>query len=188
MRYSQLAIASAFLCLLGSGCIFSPHKGTGGGTTPPPVYFIPSSPELVLRNLALAYEHREPARYDTLFDQLYTGETTDFANPDTVLHITFSKNDEVEHIWNLYRVTTITDVHLELTPVLPRYSDAGADPPGWAVIQNPVFSLSITDGPNTYVVARERETVEFHFKPKTPDSSSPTDTTWTIGKWTEVRN
>src|SRR2546425_7987005 len=98
MRYSQLAIASAFLCLLGRGCIFSPHKGTGGGT-PPPVYFKPFSPDAVLQNLALAYKHRDPAAYDTLFDEFYMGSSIDQSNPDSVKQYTFAKADEVRHIW-----------------------------------------------------------------------------------------
>ena len=185
MRYSQLAIASAFLCLLGPGCIFSPHKGTGGGT-PPPVYLIPYSPDAVLQNLALAYKHRDPAAYDTLFDQFYTGSSIHQSSPDSVKQYTFAKADEVRHIWDLSRTTTITDVQLELMPIRSRSTDAG-DPPGWAMIQNPILSLSIVDGANTYTIVRDQETIEFHFKPKTPDPSSPTDTTWTIGKWTEIR-
>jgi len=141
---------------------------------------------LVLRNLALAYTHRNPAVYDTLFDQLYMGSSIDQSNPDSVKQYSFSKTDEVEHIWGLYRVTTITDLHLELMPVLTRYTDGG-DPAGWAVIQDPVFSLSITDGSNTYFITRDKETIECHFKPKIFDASSPTETTWTIGKWTEIR-
>jgi hypothetical protein len=187
MRYLVLTIASGILCVLGAGCIFSPHKGTGG-PPPPAVYVPPISPEAVLQNLALAYQHRDTAEYDTLFDKDYIGTTTDRSIPDTVQTYTFHKADEVAHIWGLSRATTITNVHLELMPFpLLRYTDGG-DLPGWAVIQNPIFSLYIVDGQSTFDIKRDNETIEFHFKPKTPDSSSPTDTTWTIGTWTEVRN
>jgi hypothetical protein len=149
------------------------------------MYLKPMSPEAVLQNLQLAYKHRDPAAYDTLFDQLYTGSSIDQSDPDSVKQYSFAKADEVKHIWALSRTTTITDIQLELMPTLRRYTDAG-DPPGWAVIQNPIYSLSIVDGPSTFNIARDKETIEFHFKPKTPDSSSPTDTTWTIVRWTEI--
>jgi len=54
------------------------------------------------------------------------------------------------------------------------------------VIQNPIFSLSIVDGSNTYTIARDREYIEFRFKPTAPSPGSPTDTTWHIVRWTEV--
>jgi len=173
-----------FLSVLFSGCIFSPIKGKGGGPPPPPIYKPPTSPEWVLGNLATAYQHRDPAAYDTLFDLNYTGMTIDQSNPDSVKSYNFTKADEVEHIWGLYRSTAV--VQLELTPRLIRYTDLG-DPPGWTVIQNPIDKLLISDNPDSYTITRDKETIEFHFKPKTPDPSSPTDTTWTIGRWTEIR-
>ena len=186
MRYNRLTILAAMLCLLGSGCIFSPAKGKGGGPPPPEPYLPLFSPEAVLRNLASAYKHRDTAEYDTLFDTAYTGTTIDQSNPDSIKQYSFAKADEVAHIWGLSRTTTITAIELELSPALPRFTDGG-DPAGWAMIQNPISSLSILDGDNTYYIKRDTETIEFHFKPKTPDASSPTDTTWTIASWKEIR-
>ena len=85
-----------FLSVLFSGCIFSPIKGKGGGPPPPPIYKPPTSPEWVLGNLATAYQHRDPAAYDTLFDLNYTGMTIDQSNPDSVKSYNFTKADEVE--------------------------------------------------------------------------------------------
>ena len=187
MLLLRLAAVGASVVLAGlSGC--GGEKTTGPGPQPqpqPPMYLKPIFPGYVLQNLALAYKHRDPAAYDTLFAEDYTGRTIDQSNPDSVKQYDFAKADEIRHIWALSRSTTITDIQLELMPTMIRYTDAG-DPPGWAVIQNPIYSLSIADGPSTFSIARDRETMEFHFKPKTPDSSSPTDTTWTIVRWTEV--
>jgi len=46
--------------------------------------------------------------------------------------------------------------------------------------------VAIYDGPNLYYVPLYTETIEFRFIPKTPDSTSPTDTTWKIIRWLEV--
>ncbi len=185
MRYSHLVLVCASLSLLFSGCIFSPHRGGGGGTLPPPVYQVNQFPEVVLQNLAQAYAHRDSTEYKSLYDENYQGSSLDNSNPSPQL-LTYTKADEAQHIAGLAKNATITSVDLQLKPELVRLTDAG-DPPGWALIQNPIFSLTIFDSPTTWQITVEKETNEFHFIPKTPDSSSPTDTTWKIVKWLEIR-
>lgn len=186
MRYSQLAVLCASLALFFSGCIFSPKRGGGGGPPPPSAYLPPILPEYVMENLAGAYAKRDSAKYKSLFDSLYTGTSLDQTDPSPQLLI-YTKADEAQHIAGLAKSTKITSVDLQLVPRLVRSTDAG-DPPGWAVIQNPIASLVITEPPDGgYSIVPTDETLEFHFIPKTPDSSSPTDTTWKIVRWVEVR-
>ena len=184
MRYKRLAVVCSSLILLPlfSGCIFSPKKGGGG--VPPPDYALPITPGLVLGNLALAYSHKDSTEYKSLFDDNYQGTSLDQQDPSAQL-LTYTKADEAMHIAGLARSTTVTEVRLELLAAMIRITDAG-DPPGWALIQDPIVTLSISDSPTSYEVTPTDETTEFHFRP-TLDSSSPTDTTWTIVKWVEVR-
>jgi len=183
MRYSRLALVCAGLALLLSGCIFSPTKGPGGGGIEPPKYDIPSSPIFVIRNLKKAYVAKDSVAYKACFDPAYFGQSQDQTTQDPIDTLTFAK--EAEHIAVLARSTAIVD--LQLRPTMVRSTDLG-DPAGWALVQNPIQSLTITDGQNEYVVPVVDETIEFRFIPKTPDSSSPTDTTWKIIKWLEIRS
>jgi hypothetical protein len=179
----RLATLGASILLAGmAGC--GGKKTTGPGPQPQPKYLPSSTPANVLINMRIAYSTRDSSGYDSLFDAAYTGTSDDHSGPSPVVY-TFTKADEARHISALAQATTITDIYLVLMPVLIRYTDAG-DPPGWAVIQDPVYILSITDGINTYLIARDRETIEFRFKPTTPSPGSPTDTTWHIVRWTEV--
>ena len=79
----------------------------------------------------------------------------------------------------------MTRVSVGFNPVLRRYTDL-ADPPGWASLQNPIRSVQIEDGATTYDVYLSYETLTYKFVPTTPDSTSPTDTTWKIAAWSEV--
>jgi hypothetical protein len=165
-----------------SGCIFSPKKGVGGGGTPPPKYDIPLSPEYVMFNLKKAYTAKDTMAYKACFDSTsYKGTSLNQATQTDTLTLTYA--EEARHIASLARSTAT--VELTLKPAMARSTDLG-DPPGWALIQNPIQSLDIYDGPNLYTVTPSDETIEFRFIPKTPDSSSPTDTTWKITKWTEI--
>ena len=184
MRYSRLAVVCTGLALLLTGCIFSPTKGPGGGGIEPPKYQVPAYPHIVLENLKKAYTAKDSAAYKACFDErpgVYVGTTQDVVHQTPVDTLYFT--DEAEHIAALARsITAIAD--LQLVPFPVRRADS--EDPSWALIQNPVSSLRIDDGQTSYVVTPSNETIEFHFIPKTPDSSSPTDTTWKIIRWTEV--
>lgn len=181
MRYSRLAVVCAGLALLLPGCIFSPKKGAGGGGIEPPKYDIPFSPELVMSNLKKAYVAKDSVGYKACFDFAYFGTSQDQVNQTPIDSITFA--GEAAHIAHLAR--SPAGVELQLKPLMTRSTDLG-DPPGWALIQDPIQTLQINDNPDSYFVTPTNEIIEFHFIPKTPDSSSPTDTTWKIIKWTEI--
>ena len=184
MRCSRLAVVCAGLALLLSGCIFSPKKGTGGGGTGPPKYDIPSDPLYVRSHLEKAYTAKDSVAYKACFDFAYFGTSQDQTIPTQSLDtLTFAK--EAAHIAFLARSTTII-ADLQLKPLIVRSTDL--DNPGWALIQNPIDRLTIYDGQDIYDVPVGNETIEFRFIPKTPDSSSPTDTTWKIIKWLEIRS
>ena len=172
----------AGLALLLSGCIFSPKKGAGGGGIETK-YEVPAYPVNVLQNLRQAYTAKDTAAYRACFDErkgFYVGTTQDVVHQTPVDTLYFT--DEAAHIAALYRSTAIAD--LQLVPFPVRRADS--EDPTWALIQNPIQSLKIDDGQNSYVVTPSNETIEFHFIPKTPDSTSPSDTTWKIIRWTEV--
>jgi len=183
MRHSLLPLVCAVIALSLSSCIFSPAKGNGKVVVPPK-YDIPFSPEIVMQNLSKAYAARDTAEYRSLFDPFYIGTSLDQKLGLPVDTLTFDK--EASHIRHLYNTTSISFIEFLLKPAMVRARDAG-DPVGWALIQDPMFKLTISDGNTDYVVPITSETIEFRFVPKTPDTSSPTDTTWKIIRWTEVR-
>ncbi len=178
----RAAVAITLLLLAFAGCgkkhrVLRPVSG--------PRYPVLSSPANVLAALAIAYSSRDSVEYKLLFHDNYQGSSLDQGNPLPQL-LTYTKADEARHIAALAKSTTVSSVDLQLVPMLYRFTDMG-DLPGWATISNPVFRLSIFDGPETYEIIPSEELMEFKFIPRTPDSTSPTDTTWKIIRWTEVR-
>jgi hypothetical protein len=99
--------------------------------------------------------------------------------------LSFSKADEMRHVASLAARTTIAHISINLNPVIRRYTDT-ADPAGWASLQNPLRTVEIEDAGTTYDVYLSYETLTYKFIPTTPDSTSPTDTTWKIVRWSEV--
>ena len=172
----SLAIAVCVAVVAGCG-----KKDKIVGPPATPRYPALTSPELVLVALKTAYTGKDSIEYKLLFDHDYVGASVDlrFGAPADTLAFA----DEARHIEALARsITAIVD--LQLTPTMTRSRDPG-DPPGWALIQNPIYSLTLYDGPNVYGVGVGSETIEFRFIP-TLDSTSPTDTTWKIIRWSEI--
>ncbi len=188
LRKSMYAKALVFACLTlvlcMPGCIFSPKKGGGGVIRPS--YPVLSQPLTVLEALSISYVNRDTAGVRLVYDQEYTGSSTDESNPGGPLKIDFKWTDEFNHVLALYRSPDVLQVNFQLPPGLKRFTDDN-DPPGWATITitQPV-TIEIL-GPNgTESVATKGETLEFKFKPTTPAPSSPSDTTWQIIRWTEI--
>ena len=147
-----------------------------------------SSPFNVLAALETAYECRDSVEFKLLYDSLYVGRTFDQRDPGNPGQYTFNKADEVRHVASLAKNPSVT-IDLTYPPVLTRVTDL-SDPPGWATIQTSGLRLEIDDGSiaTSYFIASDRETMEFKFIPTSPDSTSPTDTTWKIVRWSEVAN
>ena len=170
-----LAITLCAAVLAGCG-----KKDTVVGPPVTPKYGLPSSPLIVMNNLKTAYTAKDSVAYRACFDFSYVGDSQDLRTQTPIDTLYFA--NEAEHIAALARSTAI--VEIQLVPVLVRRADSG-DPPGWALIQNPILSLAIHDGPVSFNVVPQDETIEFRFIP-TPDSASPTDTTWKIIRWSEI--
>jgi len=173
---SMVALALAVL----AGC--GKDKTTGPVVTPPK-YPVLSSPKNVLTALRTAYVTRDSLEIPFLYDDAYVGTTIDPYSPSPYDSIGFTKADEVAHVAALARKNVLVDMTLNAAN---GFRD-GTDPPGWMTIQNPISNLDIADNPTEYIVGLGGEAMDFKFVPHTPDPSSPTDTTWKIIQWTEVR-
>jgi hypothetical protein len=180
-------VLAGILAALLSGCAKEHHIMAPGIRLPSP-YPILTDPYRVMESLRLAYVARDSTEIKKLYDENYVGTSVDQSNPGAPLVLSFSKVDEVRHVAAMARTRTIFNISLQMPPSLTRQSDA-SDPPGWALIQLPqgTVSLEISDGPTTRAIASNQEQFEFRFIPTTPDPSSPTDTTWKIVRWTEIR-
>jgi len=169
---------------LPAGCIFSPHrddtcKNCGG---PPPVYPPLINPFLVLSALETAYQHKDSTEIKLIYDENYEGSSFDPQNANST--ISLRKLDEVRHVEALYRTTTISNVTLQFPASMFRETDLN-DPPGWTMIKVQGLLFEIDDAGTTYnLLANNIQ--EFKFIPTAPDSTSPTDTTWKIVRWTEL--
>ena len=149
-------------------------------------YPILLNPYSVLDALRLAYQERDTNEIAILFDDNYQGTSIDQTDPSPTL-LTFFKSDEIRHVRALALSASITSVWVLNASNMVRMRDAG-DPPGWATIQNPIQTIEINDSPIPYRVDAAQEAIDFKFIPHTPDRRSPTDTTWKIIRWSEVRN
>ncbi|HYR69016.1 MAG TPA: hypothetical protein VER77_03990, partial [Candidatus Dormibacteraeota bacterium] len=157
----------------------------------PPLYSIPSSPAEVLSNLEVAYSRRDSVGYKALYGSSYTGISRDQNDPPGTPPIVFTYADEAAHIAALASRPTITSAYMNLGPRTSWTRLESNDPshPEWAMIQIAGSSLNIrvVEGNNEYVISGTSEFFEFEFKPSTPESTSPSDTLWTIVRWNETR-
>lgn len=191
-HHGVLVRATLLTALLAAAFLSACDKNTLK-PTPRPVDYYPvlSTPQNVLAALQLAYIFRDSVEYKALHDSSYAGTSTDqTAPPGTPLQFTFA--DEVAHIVALARSNTVSRVRLSLgSPAAwTRLPSDDMAHPDWAMIQIPGanFDVEVTDGANTFSAGGAMEFLQFKFQPATPDSTSPTDTTWKIIRWTEVRS
>src|SRR6185295_2737290 len=145
----------------------------------PVVYYVRSTPEFVLQNYQTAYSHRDSTQYDSLYDDVYEGVSRDPAGAVS----TFHKRDEADHISALAKSTEIASVNLKFGTSL-RYTDL-SDPPGYAtlLVQDTRLEINVTQGTSWSLIGNDP--MIFKFKPRTPDPTSLSDTTWQIIGWTE---
>jgi len=163
-----------------------PEKPKPINTTQPSVR---STPQDVLKYLANVYSIRDSVAIKSIYDSTYTGVSTDLLQPLGSQHLNFTYADEVEHVAALARTHTITSVKLSFGSMVRLQSD-DITHPEWAHIEMSSLTdmtLDIEDGPNSVTVGPAASAAEsFSLKPTTPDSTSPTDTTWKIVRWYEL--
>ena len=135
--------------------------------------------------MKLAYQRRDSVEYTSLFDPAYSGQSIDQTDPASGT-LMFTRDDEMHHMGSLYRHSSIVSVTFDLGNGLIRYTDASDAP--WATMQTTTAIIEINDTPTSYKVVTTNELIEFKFVPKTPDSASPTDTTWKVIRWNEYHN
>ena len=179
--------------LLGAGCIFSPKKAPPGVIVPPPppVYPQLSYPDRVLDALQIAYSHKDTTFTKTIYDSTYIGFSEDLSDPKAPPPISTTYDSEIAHVAALARAPTISDVSMNLGPstTWTRLTSDDISHPEWAVIQitSTFVRISVTDGPDTYLVTGDAEFLEFKFVP-TLDSTSQSDTLWKIIRWKETKS
>jgi len=181
-RFAASCLVTATLCAF-SGCIFSPAKKPPT-IKPPIIYPALVNPFAVLEALSTAYAAKDSEEVKLLYDHdNYRGSSTDNTDGTT---LPFTWANEVDHVTTLGHHPEITSVVLTFPPSLVRFDDLN-DPPGWATIQI-ISDMHVevnTNATTSYALFGSGETITFKFVPKTPDASSPTDTTWKIIRWTE---
>jgi len=157
----------------------------------PPVFTYPdrSTPKNTVMRMAAAFERRDSVVTGSVYSDTYEGSSTDnYPFPGETL--TFTRADEVRTVGAMALANRVyVDMELYSFATWRQIHYAG-DPTGWVTLQIPYFRISVQDthgdGFNVNPTYNETWVFEFTLEP-TPDSSSPTDTTWTIVRWTESR-
>jgi len=151
-----------------------------------PALSVRSTPQDVLKYLEYVYSNRDSVAIKSIYDSTYVGISTDMTN-QTLQVLEFGYSDEVAHVAALARAHSISSVTLKFRNLI-RLGSGDVSHPEWATIQVPGSNmlLEIEDGPEGFNLASAGITEAFSFKPTAPDSTSPTDTTWKIVRWSEV--
>jgi hypothetical protein len=183
-RTGFLVSSSIFTIFVIAGC-GNPFDPKGGGPPPPPPFVYPdlSTPQNVILNLKYAWEKRDSVRTRQLYDDAYQGVSTDVDGT-----VTFTKNQEVATVWAMGKSQNINRVEFTLRPETTwvRLSYP-SDPAGYAAIQLQGVNIQVDDAVLGTQIANSSNFFEFKFVP-TLDAASPTDTTWKIVGWTEIKN
>lgn len=150
---------------------------------PPPAL---DTPQHVILNLKYSWELRDSVRTKVIYDDAYEGTSTDNRNGGPTL--TFTKDQEVHTVWAMGKSQDVQSVSFRLRPesTWVRLSYP-TDPAGWTAIQLQGVDIQVEDLSMGTLIANNSSFFEFRFVP-TLDASSPTDTTWKIVRWTEIKN
>ena len=190
MRFTLASAIAAGWILSGCGNEDNPVKPPNppGSSS---AYLIRSTPQNVLTDLEIAYSHRDSTECQELYDSSYVGMSVDLNDSPGTPPLYFTYSDEVGHVAALAHSPTISSVSLSFGSSASWSRLESSDPshPEWATIQiaGSSFRVEITEDASTFQASGSTEFLEFMFKPSTPESTSQTDTLWTIVKWKEVR-
>lgn len=193
LRLVRFTVIPAFVAAsVLSGCGSKDNPVIPPRRVPPPPYPVLSSPQNVLTALEIAYSQRDSTKTKALYDSSYVGASEDLSDPPGTTPLSFTYFDEVRHVAAMKRNPTISSVSFELGPATSwtRLESNDLSHPDWAMIQiaGSNFVVQVTEGINTLQAGGSNEFLEFSFKPTAPDSTSPTDTLWTIVSWRETRS
>ena len=160
------------------------------GLFPEPPKIELASPEITLGMLQHAYETRDSVTTARVYDTAYTGTSTDLNDPPASQTLNFTRGDEISHVGALRKSTTITSVTCDLGPPASwvRLPSDDVSHPEWALIHvsGGFVRIEIDDGASIVQAGGVSDQMSFYFTPK-PDSTSQTDTLWTVIKWNETR-
>ena len=154
----------------------------------PPVALV--NPGIALYVLQHAYESRDSVETARVYDESYAGTSTDLNDPPGSQTVSFTRADEIRHVGALRKSTTITSVTCDLGPPASwvRLPSDDVSHPEWALIHiaGGFVRIEIADGTSILQAGGPSEQMSFYFTPK-PDSTSQTDTLWTVIRWDETR-
>ncbi|MGE5175224.1 MAG: hypothetical protein ACM3JJ_02520 [Hyphomicrobiales bacterium] len=185
-RFLVALLAGALLVAAGAGC-GKKDKVVGPGSNPLPSPLPDrSTPQNALSLYAYAWVHRDSTILDSLIDATYVGTSIDLSDP-TPFTRSFTKSDEIHDLGGLEKATDVTRVEVNLGPASSwvRTKYAG-DPPDWVALQVPAATIRVYTTVDTYV-ASGMDVEEWKFAPHTPAPTSPTDTVWTMIRWSESK-
>lgn len=174
------ALAASLVALGLAGCGKDPVK------VPPPAPFqYPAfdTPQRAILNVMYAWERRDSVQTRLAYDDAYQGTSTYSGQT-----LTFTKAQEVGTVGAMGKSQDIAGVRFTTSPentwVRLHYA---SDPDGWAAIQIQGVNIQVDDAVQGTMIASGMAFFEFKLAP-TLNSSSPTDTTWKVIRWTEVKN
>ena len=172
-----------FLAVLVAGCFGSKKNPV---KAQPPYTYSRATPQDVLVSLVHAYGARDSTEYAKLYAPDYRGASYDTSDAPGPQPGTFTFNDEVRHIRALAAHPTVLAVSLNLgsSGTWVRTATKGSAEEDWAeiIIYNPHLQIDATV--DSYSI-QSGELFTFAFSPETPAPASPTDTLWSIVRWTE---
>jgi hypothetical protein len=148
------------------------------------------NPGIALYVLQHAYESRDSVETARVYNESYAGTSTDLNDPPGSQTLNFTRADEIRHVGALRKSTTITSVTCDLGPPASwvRLPSDDVSHPEWALIRiaSGFVRIEIDDGASILQAGGASEQMSFYFTPK-PDSTSQTDTLWTVIRWDETR-
>ncbi|HEX5031673.1 MAG TPA: hypothetical protein VFX78_09475 [Candidatus Eisenbacteria bacterium] len=187
IRLGTLLIATL---VVAAGCSDDEDGGEGGFRPPPRSTVELASPEITLGMLQHAYEARDSVTTARVYDTDYAGTSTDLNDPPGSQTVTFTRGNEISHVGALRKSTTITSVICDLGPPASwvRLPSDDASHPEWALIHisGGFVRIEIADGASIVQAGGPSDQMSFYFTPK-PDTTSQTDTLWTVIRWDESR-